>query len=155
MNGEDVSLEVIGQFPEDGSMGHMATAGDVEARLSVVFNKGLYEGAVSPMVFHVESGDEDIPLGLDLFYRNDSHVVNISAVDGWKDNAWHTLTIGDDIEATDARRLEEAFTLDFSTEPEAEDTAAGARACGCASTGGLGNRLFWALGGLALIWRRR
>jgi hypothetical protein len=155
LNGEDVSLEIIGQFPEDGGMGHMATAEDVEARLSVVFNKGLYEGAVSPMVFHVESGGENIPLGLDLFYRNYSHVVNISATDGWEEEAWHTLTIGDDIEATDARRFEEEFTLEFSTLPAADEAIGGAEACGCGTAGGAGGRLLWAAGILGLIWRRR
>ena len=107
------------------------------------------------MVFHVESEGENIPLDLDLFYRNDSHVVNISATSGWQPEAWHTLTIGDDIEATDARRLEEDFSLEFSTMPEPDDTGAGAQACGCSSAPSPGSRLLWALSILGWVGRRR
>ncbi|MDP6931495.1 MAG: hypothetical protein QGG40_01205 [Myxococcota bacterium] len=152
--GEPVDLEVIGQFPDEGTTGHTATVGDVEARLSVVFNRGLYSDVVTSEVLGVESGGESVEVDLDLFYRDHSHVVNIAPTGGWVPDATHTLRITPDLHATDDRQLADDFTLTFSTavdRAEADD----ARACGCASGGT--NRAVpgWWIGLCVLAWRRR
>lgn len=162
LNGETVPLEIIGQFPEEGSMGHSSVAEDVEARLSVVFNKGLYEAAVTSKVFHVESTEETFGLDLDLFYWTHSHVVNIAPTTDWTENDWHTLTIGQDIEGTDGRRLTEDFELRFSTEPAPNEVLSDiedARECGCSGRPdsrprGIRGILTLAILGLALRKRR-
>ena len=152
--GEPVELEVIGQFPDDRTTGHTATAADVEARLSVVFNRGLYSDALTSEVLGVESGGESIEVDMDLFYRDHSHVVNIAPTGGWMPDATHTLRITPDLRATDDRQLADDFTMTFST---AVESAQGdeARACGCASGGTNRAVLGWWIGLFGLLWRRR
>jgi hypothetical protein len=156
LSGEEVDLKVIGQWPREGATGHSDDVEDVEARLSVVFNKGMYEAAISSRVFHVESDEQELPIELDLFYWTYSHVVNISPTEGWLEEADHQLVIAGDIEATDGRRLSQPFTLNFSTRPDASGMNTSATACGCtAARSSAPTWLLTILGTLALILTRR
>ena len=156
LSGEDVDLAVIGQWPRQGAAGHSDEVGDVEARLSVVFNKGMYEAAVSSRVFHVESEEQELPIELDLFYWTHSHVVNISPTEGWLEEADHQLVIASDIEATDGRRLSQPFTLNFSTLPDTEGIDTSPTACGCTTARSSGSTWLLPLfGTLALFLTRR
>jgi len=156
LRGEDVDLAVIGQWPREGAAGHSDEVEDVEARLSVVFNKGMYEAAVSSRVFHVESEEQELPIELDLFYWTYSHVVNISPTEGWLEEADHQLVIASDIEATDGRRLSQPFTLNFSTRPDTAGIDTSATACGCTTARSSGSTwLLTLFGTVVLVLTRR
>ncbi|MGB0639562.1 MAG: hypothetical protein ACPGTU_09520, partial [Myxococcota bacterium] len=150
-------LEVIGWWPPNGTMGHPQAAGDVESRLSLIFNRGLYLDAVTPEYVGVTAADRTVDVSLDLFYRDHSHVVNVSPVDGWLDNEDHQLLVTEMI-ATDGRTLTSNFTLDFSTRPdeagESSDVSRGAaKSRGC--THHDGPSWAWVLCVFALVFRRQ
>jgi hypothetical protein len=145
--GETVALEVIGTFPAEGAVGHEDSAEDVEARLSVVFNRGLYGEDVVGDYFQVEADGAGLTVDLDLFYRDHSHVVNVSPLDGWVEKSGHALTVSTELSATDGRQLDAPFALTFSTAPEPEG-------CGCSSSRGPGSWFSVWLGALVLGRRR-
>jgi hypothetical protein len=145
--GETVSLEVIGTFPAEGAVGHEDSAEDVEARLSLVFNRGLYSEDVVGDYFRVAADGAELTVDLDLFYRDHSHVVNVSPIDGWVERSGHALTVSTELSATDGRHLDAPFSLTFSTTPEPEG-------CGCTSSRDSGGWLSVWLGALVLGRRR-
>lgn len=149
-------LEVIGWWPPDGTVGHPQATGDVESRLSLIFNRGLYMDAVTPEYVAVTAANHSVDVSLDLFYRDHSHVVNVSPVDGWIDHEDHQLLVTEMV-ATDGRTLTSNFTLDFSTRPEEADESSdvdtsGAKSGGCAHLHGLS--WAWIVCIPALVFRR-
>jgi hypothetical protein len=70
-------------------------------------------------------------LDLDLFYGDDSHVVNIAPSDGWLTDAVHTVAVEGAV-GTDGRSQEEGFKLEFNTGRYAEtDSKETAEGCEC------------------------
>ncbi|MEC9390111.1 MAG: hypothetical protein VX944_08550 [Myxococcota bacterium] len=149
-------LTVIGSWPDQGAEGHPTGASDVEARLSVVFNRSLTVDAVTPERFRVRSGDAAVPTLPNLFYGDDSHVVNVAPEVGWVADAVHEFTI-DGLTATDGRRLDAPHVQTFNT-GVAADGEGGGTAEGCQCSAGRGRPEPW-LAVLPLLmarrWRRR
>jgi hypothetical protein len=127
LHGEPGQLEVIGAFPSPDSLGHPTKADDIESRLSLVFSRGLTDENVHDEHFRVQASESILPIGLDLFYGNHSHVVNIDTDAGWVEDAEHVLYVSDALMATDGRTMAAPHTLHFSTIPppaeEPTDTA--------------------------------
>ena len=154
LNGQSQDLSVIGWWPLSDAHGHPRQADDVEARLSLVFNRGLYDAEVNAGSFQVESSSVTVPINLDLFYRDDSHVVNIAPVDEWMDEAAHGLTV-EGLSGTDGRGMASPFALTFHTgaEPIHDEDSDELKDCGCAQARGA--HWVWFSGLLILINRRR
>ena len=166
LHGEPGELDIIGVFPTPNSMGHATDAEDIEAKLSLVFSRGLLSENVTEEHFRAQSSETVHEIGLNLFYRDHSHVVNISPVNDWATQTEHTLTVMDTLEATDGRRLAEPYILPFSTVPmPTEDTgqntpndtgnpaASGKGDCGCATH--TQPSMYWLLLLLSLLAVRR
>ena len=168
LHGEPGELNIIGVFPAPNSLGHATHAEDIESRLSLVFNRGLRSEYVTVDHFRAHSSQTTHEIGLNLFYRDHSHVVNVTPLNGWASHAAHELTVMDTLAATDGRRFEEPYVLPFSTVPRPmEDTgpfpssdtgtstSSKKNGCGCAtSTSGSPWWLFAVLG-LLTVQRRR
>ena len=165
LHGEPGELDIIGVFPAPNSMGHATDAEDIEAKLSLVFSRGLLSENVTEEHFRAQSSETVHAIGLNLFYRDHSHVVNISPVNGWATQTEHTLTVMDTLEATDGRRLAEPYILPFSTVPRpTEDTgqqtpndtghAAVSKKAGCGCATHTRPSMHWLLLLLCLLARR-
>ena len=136
LHDQPAHLAVIGSWPGQGADGHPTGAEDVEARLSVVFNRSLTIDAVMPESFRVRAGDAAVPTLPDLFYGDDSHVVNIAPEAGWVADAVHEFTI-DGLTATDGRRLEAAHVQTFTTGGAADgEVDATTEGCQCSAQRG-------------------
>ena len=151
------NLEVIGSWPPNGTVGHPQESENVEARLSVIFNRGLFADTVNSDHFGVTDSVTSVDLNLDLFYRDHSHVVNVSPVEGWSDSDDHLLLITA-LSGTDGRTMTSDFTLEFSTRPVAPDSPStggsnAAKRSGCAHHEG-GSWAWW-MCLPALVLRRR
>ena len=129
LNAQPRPLAVIGSWPDQGAEGYPTGAEDVEARLSVVFNRSLTVDAVTPESFRVRAADAAVPTLPDLFYGDDSHVVNVAPEAGWVADAVHEFTI-DGLTATDGRRLDAPHVQTFNT-GAAADGGVRATADGC------------------------
>ncbi len=125
LRGETPTFEVIGAFPTDQSLGHARSIDDVESRLSLVFNRGLFRDTVTTDHFRVEAAQTDHPVHLDLFYGDHSHVVNIAPQTDWLVDSSHRLVVTDTLTASDGRALKESFSLSFSTTPIPEEADTG------------------------------
>jgi len=158
-------LEIMGWWPPMGATGHPRQADDVEARLSVIFNRSLWTDSVTSDHFGVTTPESDHPINPHLFYRDHSHVVNIAPIDDWVEDTEHRLTV-DGITATDGREMAAPFTLDFNTGiPESKDTADPVEPegespekstdKGCAQLNARDPSWVWVLMPLALLTRRR
>jgi len=168
LHGEAGELEVIASFPSPDAIGHSPHANDIEARLSLVFSRGLTDDTVTEDHFRVTSSESELSLALDLFYGNHSHVVNIDPPNGWLENSAHLLTVSQMVVATDGRTMDSDHTLSFSTVPppppeEEEQPDTGGEeprdqkqsACGCSlPSAASGTWGLIVLSGL-LGWRRR
>lgn len=131
LHGETPPLSVIGSWPEPQAEGFPHEAGDVEARVSLVFNRGLYEETVTADHFTAETSAVPVGLDLDLFYGDDSHVVNIAPSEGWLTDAVHTVAVNGAL-GTDGRTQDEPFELEFNTGSYAEtDPKESTEGCDC------------------------
>lgn len=147
---------VLATVPEDGSLGHTRTATSVEARITVVFARRFLRREVSAEHFRLESSaGRRVPLAIDLFYGNDSHVVHLIPEEDLEPETDYTVTVRPELTFADGGGLGAPFTFSVSTRsppqaPEAEDPGCGCRSAGAGrGTAGLG--LLAAL----LLWVRR
>ena len=167
LNGVPPVFEVIGSFPADESLGHSRTADDVEARLSLVFNRGLFHEQVTSDHFRVETAQSEHAIDLNLFYGDHSHVVNVTPQTDWLINAPHRLVVETSLTASDGRPLNEAFSITFSTNipPATVDTGSDdslnaqnkstRSGCGCATGSVVPHWSFGFWIGLAAFFRRK
>jgi hypothetical protein len=145
---------ILATVPADGGYGLAIEADSPESRVSIVFARGLAADALSFASFVVTDADgADVPVEIDLFYGEASHVVHVSPVGGWADHADYTLTVRPGVTTFDDVALG-GGTLAFSTRPVAPEPQLStiAQVGGCAtSPTGLG----WAWVGVLLVARRR
>ena len=132
---------VLTTIPSDGAWGHPRDAGLVEARVSLVFARGLK--TVAPEDFRVTHEGVDLPVDTWLFYRDDSHVVHLIPHEDWPLGDI-TISVLGTTDRHGRSGAEGSFT--FSTEPPPEDEPA--RGCSHAPAG-------FGLLGLLAIRRRR
>ncbi len=154
LHGDAVPLSVIGSWPESQTESFATGAGDVEARLSVVFNRSLYEDTVTTDHFGVHASESELALNLDLFYGNHSHVVNVAPSDGWNADSVHRFTV-DGVSATNGRTQNGSYEIEFNTGqyPTAEGDES-TEGCGCSAPSGSKQAWVWLLPLLALVRRR-
>ena len=152
LEGEELPLEVLASFPAEGGRGHHLASGEVESRLSVVFNRSLMRSEIETASTLLE-GDAPLPtLDRWLFYRDHSHVLHFEPDSDWTENTDYVLTIDQGLEATDGRILPADWVLNFSTKPF-EDPLNQTESCSCSSSSG--GHGFWGWLAVLALWRRR
>jgi MYXO-CTERM domain-containing protein len=156
------SSPVIGSQPLAGGWQEMRDHTHLDARLAVVFAKGLdpstveVEGAIT-----VAAADgTEIPVTADVFYGYASHVVNLIPGADWAKDTDYVITVHPGVQTYDGLTVDEPITIPFTTRPppaDTGDTGPGAtedgEGCGCHTSGDAG--AFGLLGLLALRRRRR
>ncbi len=157
------SSPVIGSQPVAGGWQQVLDHTHLDARLAVVFAKGLdpstaeAEGAIT-----VAAADgTEVPVTAHVFYGYASHVVNLVPLADWAADTDYVITVHPGIRTYDGLTMDEPVSVPFTTRtpppadtgdtgaPTADDTAG---ACGCDTTGDAG--AFGLLGLLALRRRR-
>ncbi len=160
LRGEEEALSLLATIPDDGGADHPETAGDIESRIGLVFSRGLMDGDVTDGTIVVSADGAEIAVTSDLFYRDHSHVVNVSPDAGWAAEAIHAVTVDPALRGSDGRAAAQRLGFSFSTAPPVDtpeadtagaDTAsAGAEVGRCGCGGGAAGLLLLGLG-----WRRR
>lgn len=136
----------------DGGYSHPTDASDLESRVSVVMARGLSQAGFDTSSWTAtDEAGAGRPFTTDLFYRDASHVVNLTPTEGWSEDSEHTVTIAAGLPAFDGAVLGGPFAFAFSTAdaPVIDETdAAAPRACGC---GGRPRAPGWLSIGLLLL----
>jgi len=159
LQGTPLPLTVIGSWPSDGARLLGTEATDVESRISVVFNRSLFQSEVTASAFEVTSDVGAHSLVSDLFYGNDSHVVNIAPESGWAIDSDHRFQ-ATGLVGTDGRRMEDSFRISFTTKEPAEadhsaSPATDEAGCNCTTVRSPSGAWFGIVAGLLMLRRRR
>lgn len=115
VHGENVPRPVLWTHPADGSGLHPIEAASIESWVSIVFARALVGPDPDPAYFHLEdSSGAEVPLGLDLFYGDGSHVVHLKpAVDLLPDEVY-VVTVDPGLPTIHGEALE-GWSFTFST----------------------------------------
>ena len=146
-NGFEGDNAVLATLPVDGGWGHERDHGMVEARVSLVFARGLVQDSISAEDFVVTGPDgSDLPVDTWLFYRDDSHVLHLIPQADWPLGEISVEVLGEGIEDRYGNRAASG-SWSFSTEPRPSSSPDG----GCSTLPLVG---IWWLGALSLVRRR-
>jgi len=156
---------VIGAVPADGGYAPVRDHTNVDARLALVFAKGLsrataeVEGAIT-----VASAEGvAVPVSVNVFYGEASHVVNIAPQEDWAPDTDYVVTVHPGVTTYDGLSVTDPITRAFTTRaPPPADTASddtgdaadGGGDCGCGHGPGAAG-LAAALAAMATLARRR
>ncbi len=155
---------VMYTFPRDGALGHVKDSTKVEARVTVVFSRGLVSGLLSPQFFVVEDREGNtVEVGTWLFYGDGSHVVHLVPARDWLPEMEYTVTVRPGVAFIDGTTSTASFTFGFSTREPVDAVPAGSGEanpeCGCVSTGtglsGVASVVWLAMIGAAVRFRNR
>jgi hypothetical protein len=146
---------VLGTVPGAGGLGHPRAAGAVESRVSIVFARRLLRGALDPAAFALRPASGDaVPLAVDLFYGDDSHVVHLGPGVELAPDTDHEVTVAPSLAFAEGDTLGAPFTFGFSTRLPPAPAEAPEAGCACRDTAGApGPAALAAL--LALLLARR
>lgn len=161
---------VIATVPADGGWQPVLDSTSVDARLAIVFAKGLEPSTVEAAgaITVATTDGVEVPVAVSVFYRHASHVVNIAPLADWAADTDYVVTVHPGVATWDGLVVAEPITTTFTTRvPPAdtgdvedetggdEDTAAVEDADGCGCGTGAPGGLVGALAAAALIRRRR
>jgi hypothetical protein len=124
--GLDSADFVMAVRPEHESWSHATRADSIESRLTLIFSRRLAEADLSPSLFALESRTGSIPLEIDLFYGDDSHVVHlIPTTDLLEEDYTVTARAGLRSREGDVMPADFRFTVSTKPPPKSGCTAAG------------------------------
>lgn len=115
VHGDPVPRPVLWTHPADGSAAHPTAAASIESWITVVLARALVGPEPDPASFHLQdSAGGEVPLALDLFYGDGSHVVHLQpAVDLLPDEVY-VVTIDAGLPTIHGEALE-GWSFTFST----------------------------------------
>ncbi len=151
---------VIHTFPPAGGTVAARGADDLDARLEVVFAKGLDPDSVTAQTVTVtDASGAAHPVAPHVFYGWNSHVVNIAPEADWAADTDYVLTLHPGIRTFDGYTLDAAIEVAFTTRAPVDDDTSdpvddAPAGCGCGSGTPVG-LVTVALGALALRRRAR
>lgn len=137
---------VMATLPVDGGYGHPTDSNLWESRISIVFNRALLKEPLTDSQFSVTDSDGNIiPVRANLYYRDNSHVVNLQPETDFLIDTQYVVTVRAGITAIDGEVSSKETIFTFSTsepppecdtleneEPTAEESP---EAGGCAALG--------------------
>jgi hypothetical protein len=142
--GDGWSRPIIATQPEDGGHQPVRDHTSVDARLAVVFAKGLDPSSVEETglvrVARASDGTE-VPVEADVFYGQASHVVNLLPRADWEADTDYVVTVSPGARTFDGMETAGALTWTFTTRaPDTDGSADSASdvavaGCGCATRG--------------------
>ena len=143
-------------FPTSGSLGHPTVADTVEARVTLVFERGLDADSLGVDNFQVIDGDNQAhPFDVQLFYRHASHVVHIIPSEDWRVDTDYQVTVLPGVRTFDGETLPEAAPVAFSTRLPEMDSERERNESGCSCTTGRTRPRWTAVLGVLLLLRRK
>ncbi len=148
----ETPLAVIGLAPDDGHHGFDTAMSSPEARLQVVFARGVSSDAVAEGVTVTDQAGQVLPTSTWVTYGDGRNVAHLAPQEDWPEDQDLRVTVHGSMTAIDGSQLGQSLSYMVSTRapPSAE---AEAQSCGCTSTPGAVVGGGW----LALLfaWRRR
>lgn len=115
LHGDPVPRPVLWSHPIDGGAGHPTDAASIESWVSLVFARALVGPEVDPSFFHLEdSTGAEVPLALDLFYGDGSHVVHLQPTVDLLPDEVYVVTVDPGLPTIHGDELE-GWSLTFST----------------------------------------
>lgn len=115
IHGDPLPRPVLWTFPADGAAAHATAAASIESWITVVFARGLDEGALSAGQFHVvDSTEVEVPITIDLFYGDQSHVVHIKPTSDLLADEVYVVRIDPGVQTIHGEALE-GWSFTFST----------------------------------------
>ncbi len=151
LHGRETPLAVLGRAPDDGHHGLDTDMSSPEARLQVVFARGVTAAAVAEGVIVTDRSGQVLPTTSWVTYGDGRNVAHLAPQSDWPDDADLTVTIHGAMAAIDGSQLGRSQAYTVST--RAPDAAVAEPSCGCASAAPSALGLGWLA---ALVgWRRR
>ncbi|MCX4242806.1 hypothetical protein [Paraliomyxa miuraensis] len=115
VHGDPVPRPVLWTHPADGGAGHPIEAASIESWVSIVFARALVGPDPDPSYFHlVDSGGAEVPLTLDLFYGDGSHVVHLRPDEDLLPDEVYVVTVDPGLPTIHGEALE-GWSFAFST----------------------------------------
>ncbi len=115
LHGDALPRPVLWTYPADGSPGHETTATSIESWISVVFARALSAAALDVASFHVvDSAGGEVPLQLQLFYGDGSHVVHLRPMADLLPDEVYVVTVDPDVATIHGESLP-GWSFTFST----------------------------------------
>ena len=103
--------------PEDGSAGHPQAKDDIEASISFALSTGIDTTLLQPEhIWVANSLGEPHPIGIQVFYGMNSHIVNVTPLEDW-DADIYTVHVAQGLPFINGENLEESLQWTFSTLP--------------------------------------
>ena len=119
LHDDEITAPVMYAYPPADTFNYPRDKEDIESHLSVVFAKGIETSSLSEEVFSVEAADGLAhPIGVDVFYGANSHVVNIVPLEDWKEDTDYQLIVTKDLPFRDGTTLDMDWSHSFSTKKE-------------------------------------
>jgi hypothetical protein len=136
---------VLATMPSDGAMG-VATSG-FDARLHLLLSRGLATGSVNVTSVTVVDADGNVePVEVDLYYGQDSHLVNVIPTYGWAADTDYVVTLEPGLASSDGEMIwTDPYTFSFSTRAPPEEEVEPTESPEPPAKGGCG-------GGAAFLW---
>ena len=158
LHSESVGDALLFTHPADGVGGHPVSHLDIESGLSMGLSIGIDADALLPEHVQVRAPDgEPHPIVVDVFYGQDSHIINVDPLEDWS-NGLHRVTLSGQLPLVGGRKLEDltagtdlewSFSTTATNESSTENTKRG-----CSSLASVQAACLWWIGGLGLGWRR-
>ncbi|MEM7153146.1 MAG: Ig-like domain-containing protein [Myxococcota bacterium] len=120
-HGDEVPRPVLWTHPADGGSGHGTDPASIESWISIVFARGLFSPELDASRFHVvDSSGAEVPITIDLFYGNESHVLHVRPEEALLADEVYVVTVDAGIETIHGELLE-GWDFAFSTGDRAPD----------------------------------
>ncbi|MFN7144279.1 MAG: Ig-like domain-containing protein [Myxococcota bacterium] len=165
--GDGWASPVLATVPADGGWQAVRDSSNVDARLAIVFAKGLEPSTVEPPgAITVATADGvEVPIAVSVFYHHASHVVNVAPLEDWAADTDYVVTVHPGVATWDGYVVGAPITSTFTTRapPDPVDTGGdtagdtgaptgNASGCGCGTGASAG--LAGVLAAAALVRRR-
>ncbi len=152
LRGHDTPLAIIGLAPGEGHHGLDTAMSSPEARLQVVFARGVSGAAVAEGVTVTDEAGRLLPVTTWVTYGDGRNVAHLAPQEDWPADQDLTVTVHGNMTAVDGSQLGRSVTYTVST--RAPESAALTEGCGCTAAGsGAGLGALWPL--LGLLYQRR
>ena len=159
LHSQQVEDALLFTHPADGTGNHTKDHLNIESGLSFGFSVSINAEEVQPEHIQVRRPDGEFhPVVIDVFYGQDSHIINVEPLEDWSEGVHH-VTVSQNLPLMDSQTLGDIsgrtdVEWSFSTLPvQAPVTEPVKR--GCMSIALTHTASVWWMGGLLLCWRRR